>query len=665
MLSPHPGMRLATLFALFAVVLLLGTPVKAQTLAVERLGTFATGVFNNDATETVAYDAGTQRLYVANGDANVVRVLDVSDPASPIEALTIPLGAYGNMHGLAVSTFVYQDFAGNDLEDTMIAVSVEADPETDPGSVVLFNSDGSFREQVTVGALPDYLAFTPDGFQLLVANEGRPKDDYTIDPEGSISVIQFVVPVSGGGPREVLPEGDTPLDFSAFNEGGARAGEIVDPASLRIFGPDASVARDLEPESIAISPDGSTAFVSLQENNGLAVIDLTFGNSTITSVQGLGFKDHSQDGNGLDPSDRDGAIAIATHPVFGMYQPDGLATATINGQTYLFTANEGDSREYAAFDEEARIKNLTLDATAFPNASSLQEDAQLGRLTSTTALGDVDNDGDHDALYVFGARSFSVHRADGTRLWDSGDGIEQAIAAEIDAGNLARDAFNPSDDENDSFDNRSDAQGPEPESIAVGEVNGTPYAFVGLNRSGAVLIYDVSTPEAPTYSGLISNRVYSEVTELPDGSTNPAVGDLGLASLAFVSADASPTDRALLITSNAISGTVTFYALGTGGTSSDSSPAATDVLTLRGATPNPGHTPEIAFDLEAPAPVQLVVFDALGREVARSEQQLSAGSDLRLTPDMNGLANGTYLYTLDATVGGDRLRTSGRFVLAR
>ncbi|MEO0558435.1 MAG: choice-of-anchor I family protein [Bacteroidota bacterium] len=654
-------MRLATLLFLSAVAIF-GTPLNAQTLAVERIGTYATGLFDVDATETVVYDAATQRLYVANGDANEVRVLDVSDPASPTEALTIPLGAYGNMHGLAVSTVPYQDLGGNNQEDTMIAVSVEADPETDPGSVVLFNRDGSFREQVTVGALPDYLAFAPLGFRLLVANEGRPRDDYTTDPEGSVTVIDFEVPVSGG-PRGVGQS--ITLNFSAFNEGGTRAGEIAAETSLRIFGPDASVAQDLEPESIAISPDGTTAFVSLQENNGLAIFDLSSGDATVASVQGLGFKDHSQTGNGLDASDRDDAIAIASHPVFGMYQPDGLAAATIDGQTVLFVANEGDSREYAGFDEESRIKNLTLDPTAFPDASSLQADDQLGRLTVTTTLGDTDGDGDYDALYAFGGRSFSVHSADGTRLWESGDEIEQRIAALIDTGDLPRDAFNPSDDENDSFDNRSDAQGPEPESIAVGEVNGTPYLFVGLNRSGAVLIYDVSTPEAPEYAGFLSNRTYSEEAQLLDGSPNPAVGDLGLADLAFIPAHASPVDRALLVTSNAISGTVTLYALGTGSLSTPDAPETRLLLRLSGASPNPSTAPQIAFDLAEPAIVELAVFDARGREVVQTSQRFSAGTDLRLSPDVSELANGVYLYTLEATATGDRSRQSGRFVLAR
>ena len=655
-------MRLAPLLGLLLSSLL---AAQAQDLPAERLGTYSTGIFDDGAAEIAVYDAATQRVFFVNASANEVVALNVSDPSAPTEVFTIDLSAYGaGANSVAVSTVPVENLAGDELEDTIVAVAVEADPKTDPGVVVFFGGDGTFIEQVEVGALPDAVAFSPDGQYLVSANEGEPSDDYSVDPDGTISVIGFSVPVSGGGYR--FPDLIATLGFEAFNAGGARASEITGDPSIRVFGPGATVAQDFEPEFVAISPDSKTAYVSVQENNALAVVDLSNGSPSITAVLGLGYKDHALAGNGLDASDRDDAVAITTQRVFGMYQPDGIAAAEIEGATYVFTANEGDAREYGTFEEEARVEDLTLNPVTFPNAAATQADGALGRLTVTTTRGDADGDGTFEALYAFGARSLSIHTADGVRIWDSGDDIERRVAALVEAGTLPAAAFNAMNDDNDSFDSRSDAKGPEPEGVVVGVVDGTPYAFVGLERISAVIVYDVSDPEAPTYAGFIANRDYSVGVQLADGSTNPAVGDLGPEGLAFVPAVDSPTRQALLITSNEVSGTVTLYGLGgVLDANAAGAPAAPSLLHLRGAVPNPARTPEVAFDLEADADVRLVVLDARGREVSRAERRLAAGADLRLAPDVRGLADGVYLYTVEASAGRDVVRQAGRFVLAR
>ena len=666
-------MRIAALCSLALGLLTVSLAAQAQDLAVERLGTYATGLFDEGAAEAAVYHAPSQRLFVLDAAANALVALDASDVSAPVEAFTVDLSSYGAAAtNIAISTVFYDDIQNVRQEDTIIAVAFEADPKTDPGTVALFNPDGTVRQQrdaneqltdtLPVGPTPSALAFSPYGGFLVVTNEGEPNADYSIDPEGTVSVISFAVPVSGGDWRQAVDI--TTVDFRAFNLGAARADEITNDPSIRIFGPDATVAQDLEPESVAISPDRTTVYVSLQENNALAILDFSFGTFEIHSIVGLGFKDHNVTGQGLDPSDRDDGIAIAPHPVFGMYQPDGLAAADISGTTYLFAANSGDARETDAFAEEARIKSLTLDATAFPDAAALQADDVIGRLNVTTALGDPDDDGDYDALYAFGARSISIHSADGTRIWDSGDGIERQLEALIDAGLLSEAAFGSDNDDNDSFDNRSDAKGPEPDQVTTGVVNGVPYAFVGLERTSGVLAYDVSTPAAPVYAGWIANRDYSVDAQLPDGSANPDAGDLGPEDITFIPSDASPTQTALLVVSNAVSGTVTLYALGTPDISSEALPEARWVR-LHGATPNPAQTPQIVFDLQTPAQVRVVVFDALGREVASSEERMPAGTDLRLAPDVRGLAAGTYVYALEATAGTETVRRTGRFVLAR
>jgi hypothetical protein len=315
-----------------------------------------------------------------------------------------------------------------------------------------------------------------------------------------------------------------------------------------VFGPGATVAQDLEPEYITVADNGRTAWVTLQEANAIGVLDLDSGE--FTAIHGLGFKDHRLAANALDPSDRDGpsngkAVRIASWPVYGMYLPDAIAHYRTGGKTYLVTANEGDSRAYTGFNEEARVSALALDPTAFPNGAALKGNAQLGRLTVTRANGDTDGDGDFDALYAFGARSFSIRDEHGALVWDSGDALEQLTAIPVQ--------FNSDNAENDSWDTRSDNKGPEPEGIAVGQVQGRWYAFVGLERIGGVVVYDVTDPAAPSFVQYVNTRNYAG-----DPAADTA-GDLGPEGLAFVPASASPTARPLLVVTNEISGSTRLF----------------------------------------------------------------------------------------------------------
>lgn len=309
-------------------------------------------------------------------------------------------------------------------------------------------------------------------------------------------------------------------------------------AGVRVF-PGVDLANDLEPEYIAVSPDGLTARVTLQEANAFAVLDIPSG--IFTEIQPLGLKDHSLPGNGLDASDRDDAINIANWPVFGMYMPDSVASFEIGGETYYATANEGDDR-----GEDERIKDLDLDPTAFPNAADLQEDENLGRLGVSTIDGDIDGDGDYDQLFSYGARSFSIWDSAGNLVFDSGDQFEQITAAAYP------DNFNASNDENDA-EGRSDNKGPEPEAITTGVINGRTFAFVGLERIGGIVVYDVTDPTAPVFQQYVNNRDFSGD---PEAGT---AGDLGVEDLKFVSAGDSPNGIPLLISSNEVSGTVTIF----------------------------------------------------------------------------------------------------------
>jgi len=504
-----------------------------MTINLNLIGTYATGQFDKGAAEIPAFDPSTNRLFVVNAQSVTVDVLDLSDPSNPVKIGEIDASALG---GVANSVAV---------KNGIVAIALEANVKTDNGSVVFFNSNSDFSipvapvNTVTVGALPDMVTFTPDGMKVLTANEGEPNDDYSVDPEGSISIIDL-----SAGIENVSV---TTANFNAFD---SQKDDLI-ARGVRIFGPNASVSQDLEPEYITFSSDSQTAYVTLQENNALAVVDVNTG--TVSGIVPLGFKNHSQPENSLDVSNRDGFINIDTWPVFGMYQPDAIASYEVNGQTYIVSANEGDSRNYAGFSEEARVKNLTLDPVAFPNAGRLQEDEQLGRLNVTSTLGDTDGDGDFDQLYSYGARSFSIWDSNGNLVFDSGNQFEQIVAQQIP------DYFNSNNDDNDSFDSRSDDKGPEPEGVTVGEINGVPYAFIGLERVGGVMVYDIRNPENPQFVQYLNNRDFTVDAQLEDGSSNPEAGDLGPEGLTFISAEDSPNGIPLLVVANEVSGSTSVY----------------------------------------------------------------------------------------------------------
>ncbi|MDY7007145.1 MAG: choice-of-anchor I family protein [Cyanobacteriota bacterium] len=503
-------------------------PSIAMGLSFTPVGTYATGVFDDSASRITAFDPNSERLFVVNDNTVALDVLDISNPNTPNLDFSIDLGEFGNFGG--VNSVAYS----NDI----FAVAVENETIANPGEVLFFDSKGALINQITVGALPDMLTFTPDGSKLLVANEAEPEgyEEGDIDPEGSVSIIDM-----SNGVGNLTQNNVTFAGFQAFND---RVDELR-AEGVRIFGPGSTVAQDLEPEAIAISEDGKTAWVTLQENNAIGILDIE--TATFTDIVALGFKDHSLPGNGIDGSDRDNQINIDNYPVFGIYQPDEIASYTVGEKTYLVTANEGDSRDYDGLNEETEVADEVLDPNAFPNADILQQDETIGRLEITNTLGDTDGDGDFDELYAFGGRSFSIWDEAGGLIFDSGDDFEQITAK------LLPEFFNSNNDENNSFDNRSDNKGPEPEGVAIGQVDNRTLAFIGLERIGGFMTYDVSNPLAPKFINYTNNRDFFGD---PEAAT---AGDLGPEGLTFISAEDSPNGTALLVLANEVSGTTTIY----------------------------------------------------------------------------------------------------------
>ena len=545
--------------------------VEQSSIEISVLGQYQSGIYLQSAAEIVSYDPVSQRAFVINAASGEVDILDLSDPAQPTLFSFIDVSDLG---GDANSVIV---------KNEIVAIAVEAAVRTDNGFVAFYDTAGTRLNVVGAGALPDAITFSPDGRYVLVANEGEPASNYSIDPEGSVTIIDLE--------NGVLNPVVRTADFQAFN---GRENELR-AQGIRIFGPGASAAQDFEPEWVEVSADSSTAYVSLQENNAIAVIDIQ--TATVTDIFPLGFKDWSAagewSGNGLDVSRRDG-INIRNWPLYGIYQPDTIRLYEVGGETYIVTANEGDARDYEGsvgwnanwWSEEFEVRHLQLDPVAFPDATVLQERVNMGDLRVTSTLGFVegscnpslsttevvaldlgyDNIRDYvsaecvyEKLYAFGGRSMSIFRvtASGLELvFDTASQMEDTTAATYPDFFNADHRFRVPDSQ---FDRRSANKGPEPEGIAIGEIDGRTYAFIGLERIGGVMVYDITEPATTEFIQYINNRDFS----LPDDPALLTTTDLGAEGLHFIPAAASPdsAERPLLLVGNEVSGTTTIFAI--------------------------------------------------------------------------------------------------------
>ena len=309
----------------------------------------------------------------------------VHDPATPTLIASINISTYGNLNSVAVKNGT----VACAIENSSIAIG-GTNPQ-DSGKVVFFDKNGLFLKQVKVGMMPDMITFNNAGTKVFTANEGEPNDSYTLDPDGSVSIVDI-----SGGIAALSQTNVAHVTFTVYN-GQETA---LKAQGIRIYGLGASASKDFEPEYISIAKDDSKAWVTLQENNAIVEINLT--NNSINYIKSLGTKNTNALNNGFDASNLTKGVNIANFPIKSLYLPDAIASYTISGINYLVTANEGDSRAYTGFSEEKRISALLLDPTKFPNASDLQNNYVLGRLNATDKLGDTDNDGDIDSIYVYG-----------------------------------------------------------------------------------------------------------------------------------------------------------------------------------------------------------------------------------------------------------------------
>lgn len=492
-------------------------PTANNALNLSLLGSFSNGTAFSGPTqinsaEISAYDALSKNIYIANSIGSKLDIVDFSNPAAPTLIASLNIAPYGAINSVAA-------------KNGIIALAIEnTNTQQDSGKVVFLDTLGMFIKSVNVGMMPDMIVFNHAGTKIYTANEAQPNESYNIDPDGSISVID----ISAG----VLNATVSHITFTAYN--GQEA--TLRAQGIRIYGTGASASKDFEPEYITISDDDTKAWVTLQENNALAELNLT--TNSVTSLIPLGYKNHATVGNGMDASDQTAAVNIANFPVKGMYQPDAIAQYSVGGNIYLLTANEGDARAYTLFNEETRVGSLNLDPVAFPNSAELKNNAVLGRLRTTNKLGDTDNDGDFDEIYAYGSRSFSIwNGTTNTFVYDSGSELEEITANDPTFGQFFN--FNSGGARKD----RSDDKGPEPEGVTTANINGHEYAFVGMERTGGVIIYDVTNPLAPQY--------------VTYNNTRPT--DLSPEGIFFIPENQSPNGKKLLVVSNEISSTITVY----------------------------------------------------------------------------------------------------------
>lgn len=511
-------------------------PVPSNQIQLNYIGSFDPSGNNSSSTEIVVHDQPTQRLFTISSITDVFDIIDFSTPATPSVIKTVNMAPYGGITSIAVKN----------------GIIAAASPNTDPqqnGSVVFFDINGNFLKQVTVGALPDMVTFSPDGTKVVTANEGEPNDAYTVDPEGTISIIDI-----SGGISNLAQANVSTLNFNSFDSQVA----ALAATGLRKVRTNNTLSQDLEPEYVTISADSKKAWITLQENNAIAEVDLM--TKAITGIWGLGKKDMSLPGNGFDASDNNGEVLIANWPVKAYYLPDAVQNYKVGNTNYIVTANEGDEKDLSGYSERTTVgaNNYTLDPVIFPNANILKASHNLGRFRVSSATGNTDGDADFEEIAALGARSFSIFNADTRQqVYDSGDQFERYIAANHPL------LFNV-DNESNTLKSRSRAKGPEPEGVALGIINGQTYAFITLERTGGVMAYNITDPTHPTFTDYKHSR-----------STSAYGGDNGPEGIIYIAPENTTTNKGYVIIANEISGTLSMYevavapTLGTGEVASE------------------------------------------------------------------------------------------------
>lgn len=486
------------------------------------IGNYQTGMSNKDGgiAEIVKYNKDNQKMYLVNGAAQSVDIVSIANMTSNKKTefkidTRLDIAAMGQAHGFASGDITSIDINTN---KKIIAIAVQGATYKVHGSIVILNYEGKYIKHFEAGVQPDMVTFSHDYKYLLSANEGEPREGYAVagatDPIGSITIIDIKKGVDKATAQTI--------GFDKFDSKEARAALVENGVLLK---PNTAPSVDLEPEYISVSDNSHYAYVSLQEANSVATIDLK--TQKIVSVKGLGFKDHNLEENALDAL-KDGQVNLTAQNLYGTYMPDGIASQKIGGKQYIFTANEGDGREWGEYEDTGSY--------SFPGTSF-----KIDTILNT------ERDGlEADKTYIYGSRSFSIWDA-GTmeQVYDSGSDFEKVT------GELYPEAFNSSNNKTE-LDSRSGKKGPEPEDIKVMKVNGKTFAFIGLERTGGIMMYDVTNVENVKFHDYVNLRDFT-------GTDVSSSGDLAPEGLCLIEAKDSPTGKPLMLVANEVSGNVRVF----------------------------------------------------------------------------------------------------------
>jgi hypothetical protein len=565
-------------------------PIPNQQIELNYIGSFDPSGTNTSTCEIVVHDPATQRLFTTSAIAGFLDIINFTDPTAPTVITSIDINPYGGVTSVAV-------------KNGIVAVASPNTDETLNGSVVFFNTNGVFLNQVTVGALPDMITFSPDGTKVMTANEGQPNLNYSIDPEGSVSVIDI-----SGGIATLTQTNVTTLLFTAYN---AQEATLI-ASGVRKLKATSTLSQDFEPEYITISADSQKAWVTLQENNAIAEINLT--NTTIADIWALGTKDMSIPGNGFDISDNNGQVLIANWPVQAFYIPDAVANYTVGGTNYIVTANEGDEKEYTGFTERTTVGagSYILDPVLYPNASILKQTYNMGRFRVTNLHGNTDADTEFETINCVGTRSFSIFNATTKQIvFDSGDDFERYTAVNFPT------IFN-SDHEENLTKGRSRSKGPEPEGVTTAQIGDQTFAFISLERIGGVMVYNITDPNNVAFVDYKNSR-----------SSSAFAGDHGPEGITYIAPQNSPTGTAYILVANEISGTITIFEVDTNALATPNFNPKTPTFAL---FPNPtNETGIVYFNRTA----DIEVYDMTGKKLFTQNNAQ--------TINTKNLATGTYL----------------------
>ncbi|WP_334073466.1 MULTISPECIES: choice-of-anchor I family protein [Paenibacillus] len=510
------------------------SPAPAKdTLRIRKIAGYETGTPNKDGgvAEIVRYNRDNGKFYLVNGSTNPpsIDIVPLTADGRLTKEKSIDVKELAETEGFQFGDLTSLDI--NAKTRTIAAAVQEAAPDKN-GKILVLDYEGNLLTTYEAGIQPDMVKFTSNGEYILTADEGEPREA-GIDPEGSVTIIDLETDKVS----HVKFDDPAVIDNAVHIRGAADAdGNITGPGSKE------DAIHDLEPEYIALSGDEKTAYVTLQENNAIAVVNIA--ERKVTAVHGLGTKDFSDPKNALDLVN-DGEIKLETAPFQGMYMPDGIAAYEKDGKTYLLTANEGDATEWGDHRvNSSKISKLKANLdSASPAAQFLSQHGAT--YDKVEAAGDMGT----DSVYMYGARSFSIWDASSaatvtTQVYDSGSDFERITAERLP------DYFNVSNSKVEK-DDRSPKKGPEPEYVTVGQVGTKAFAFIGLERVGGVMTYDITNPENPVFVN------YTNTRDFPAGINT----DTGPEGLEFIPATDSPTGRPLLLVANEVGGTVSVLEL--------------------------------------------------------------------------------------------------------